>query len=88
MAKGPHRKLPTGRARRGKGVTMGSRAKPTHTPVVALRIPVALIAKADALVPEIAAAGEVVNPTRSTVIRLALAEGLRVLTRRYAADGV
>jgi len=49
---------------------------------------VALIAKADALVPEIAAAGEVVNPTRSTVIRLALAEGLRVLARRYAADAV
>ena len=85
MAKRPHGKPPARNTRRAKG-TMGSRTKPTHTPVVALRIPVALIAKADALVPEIAAAGEVVNPTRSTVIRLALAEGLRVLARRFQTD--
>jgi hypothetical protein len=51
--------------------------------VVALRIPVALIAKADALLPPLAASGEHVNPSRSTVMRLALAEGLRVLARRY-----
>ena len=86
MAKGPHRKQPAGRTRRGTGVSMGSRAKPTHTPVVTLRIPVALIAKADALLPPRAASGEHVNPSRSTVIRLALAEGLRVLARRYAVD--
>lgn len=44
----------------------------------------ALIAKADALLPPLAASGEHVNPSRSTV--MALAEGLLVLARRYAVD--
>jgi hypothetical protein len=65
---------------------MGSRAKSTHTPVVALRIPVALIAKAEALLPALAASGEHVNPSRSTLLRLALTEGLRVLERRYEVN--
>jgi hypothetical protein len=38
------------------------------------------------LVPLIAATGELVNARRSTVLRLALAEGLRVLARRYGRE--
>jgi hypothetical protein len=53
--------------------------------VTSLRIPPALLARADELVPLIAATGELVNARRSTVLRLALAEGLRVLARRYGA---
>lgn len=65
---------------------MGTRAKPTHTPLIALRLPPALIARADELVPAIAATGEHVGVSRSLVFRLAIDEGLRVLARRYAAD--
>ena len=62
---------------------MGTRAKPTHTPLIALRLPPALIAQADALVPKITNTGEMVGVSRSLVLRMALAEGLRVLNHRY-----
>lgn len=62
---------------------MGTRAKPSHTPLIALRLPPALIAQADVLVPKIAQTGELVGVSRSLVLRLALAEGLRVLERRF-----
>lgn len=57
-----------------------------HTPVTSLRIPPALLARADELVPLLAATGELSHPVRATVLRLALAEGLRVLARRYARE--
>ena len=81
MGNRPHRKPQARRARRGQG----SSTPPTHTPVTALRIPPALLARADELVPVLAATGEHVGVTRSVVLRLALAEGLRVLQRRHAA---
>jgi len=46
----------------------------------------ALLARADELVPLIAATGELVHPVRATVLRMALAEGLRVLARRYGRE--
>jgi hypothetical protein len=74
------------RKRTGRGLGLqGSRRGSPDTPVTWLRIPPALLARADELVPLIAATGELVNPVRATVLRLALAEGLRVLRRRYAA---
>lgn len=69
-----------------KGRTLGTRAKPTHTPLIALRLPPALIQQADDLVPLLAARGDTIGVNRSTVLRLALAEGLRVLARRYGRD--
>ena len=72
------------RARRGSGA--GATRRSAHTPVTSLRIPSALLARADELVPLIAATGELVNPVRATVLRLALAEGLRVLARRYGRE--
>lgn len=62
---------------------LGTRAKPTHTPVIALRVPPTLLIRADALVPALVGGGENVGRGRSTVLRLALAEGLRVLERRH-----
>jgi hypothetical protein len=67
----------------GTGLGMGTRAKPTHTPLIALRLPPALIAQADALVPKITNTGEMVGVSRSLVLRMALVEGLRVLNHRY-----
>lgn len=64
------------------GQGMGTKAKPHHTPLIALRLPPALIARADELVPVLAATGELVGVSRSLVLRLALDEGLRVLERR------
>jgi len=86
MAKRTHQKAQGRPKRRGTGLGMGTKAKPHHTPLVALRLPVALIARADELVPAIAATGELVGVSRSLVFRLAIHEGLRVLARRYAAD--
>jgi hypothetical protein len=57
-----------------------------HTPVTSIRIPSALLARADELVPLIAATGELVGASRSLVLRLALVEGLRVLARRYGRE--
>jgi hypothetical protein len=51
--------------------------------VTSLRIPPALLGRADELVPLIAGTGELVNARRSTVLRMALSEGLLVLGRRY-----
>jgi hypothetical protein len=54
--------------------------------VTSLRIPPSLLARADELVPLVAATGELVGASRSMVLRLALAEGLRVLARRYGRE--
>jgi hypothetical protein len=37
-------------------------------------------------VPLLADTGELVSPVRATVLRMALAEGLRVLARRYGRE--
>lgn len=80
-AKRPHQSPPAARKRRGQGDSI----PPDHTPVTSLRIPPALLARADELVPLLAATGEAVGVNRSVILRLALAEGLRVLRRRYMA---
>ena len=82
MPKGTHRKPAAARKPRGEGLGMGTRAKPTHTPLIALRLPPELLVRADALVPALVGGGGAVARGRSTVLRLALAEGLRVLERR------
>jgi hypothetical protein len=70
--------------RTGRASGTAGRRRAAHTPVTSLRIPTALLERADELVPLIAATGELVGASRSTVLRLALAEGLRVLRRQYA----
>ena len=85
MGKRPHTQPQDRQKPRGGGLGIGTRAKATHTPLIALRLPPALIARADELVPVLAATGELVRVSRSLVLRLALAEGLRVLRRRYGA---
>lgn len=87
MPKRPHRKPPVARKGRGEALGMGTKAKPHHTPLIALRLPVAMIARADELVPAIAATGELVGVSRSLVLRLAIDEGLRVLRRKYGGVG-
>jgi hypothetical protein len=54
--------------------------------VTSLRIPPALLASADKFVPLVAASGELVGVSRSLVLRMAVAEGLRVLARRYGRE--
>lgn len=85
MVTPPRRSPQDRRQRRGKGLGMGTRAKPSHTPLIALRLPTSLIGQADELVPRIAASGEQVGVSRSLVLRMALKEGLRVLARRYGS---
>ena len=64
------------------GLGMGTKAEAHHTPPIALRLPVAMIARADELVPVIADTGQLVGVSRSLILRLATDEGLRVLERR------
>lgn len=71
-------------AGRGAGAAGGPRLP--HTPVTSLRIPAGQLAQADVLVPLVAASGELVGVSRSLVLRMALAEGLRVLARRYGRE--
>ena len=70
----------------GRGPGTGRTRRAAHTPVTSLRIPMALLARADELVPLVAATGEVVGASRSVVLRLALAEGLKLLARRYGRE--
>ena len=70
----------------GQEVGTSARSRPPHTPVTSLRIPAGQLAQADELVPLVAASGEMVGVSRSLVLRLALAEGLKVLARRYGRE--
>lgn len=74
--------------RKGAGRDSGMEATraATRTPATSLRIPQALLARADELVPLVAVSGELVGASRSLVLRMALTEGLRVLARRYAGE--
>lgn len=66
----------------------GRKPQPAHTPVTSLRIAPALLARADALVPALVGGGEDVGRGRSTVLRLALVEGLHGLEQRTKTKGV
>lgn len=74
------------RKRAGRGAGTPGSPRPPHTPVTSLRIPAAQLAQADELVPLVAASGELVGVSRSLVLRMALAEGLKVLARRYGRE--
>ena len=62
---------------------IGRARRSTDAPVTSLRIPPAMLARADELVPLIAATGELVNARRCCA--WCLLKGLRVLGRRYAS---
>lgn len=79
-ARTPRRKSPR------RAASKEASGRPPHTPVTSLRIPAVQLAQADELVPLVAASGELVGVSRSLVLRLALAEGLRVLARRYSSE--